>query len=252
MTRRLATAPELLDSLEASGWGDIAAAEYRCARAILAHVARKGERIVTTVAQLADRIGYSSRHTARGLQALEALHLVRWTRGHIEHGKPRPGWVQVSRSRLRQFVAHAAALAKWTTKERRKETAERIRTTVRNDTLWTPKRRPSTHNPLSSHVDMASTLPPYRGHRPGPAAQQPGQTAREDTTMNNKQPCIHAMPDINGCGICRRELRLNPGMDVQTLWAPAEDRPTRETQRAGFALVRAALRQKDHAQDSLT
>ena len=66
----------------------------------------------------------------------------------------------------------------------------------------------------------------------------------------HKQPCIHGAPDINGCGMCRLELRRNPDMDVRTLWATGE--AATEDAHGWAEQCRAAIRQGRHAQAPLS
>ncbi len=254
MTRALGTVPQLVSALHADGWGDLAGAEHRALRITLDALADLGGasgRVVITARQLAQRTGYCVKWQRAALVALEQWGLIVWTRGHIEQGKPAPGWVKVVRSRLSQLVAHARQMKRWADAEHRAETTKRIKGTVRNATLWTRKHRRGAHNPLSVQGEVASTLPPYRGQRAGAQTVPPGTIADQEEEETMKHECIHGTPDVNACGMCRRELRLNPGMDVRTLWARVEERPTKEAQRLGLAAVRAALRQGKASQHAL-
>ena len=109
-------------------------------------------------------------------------------------------------------------------------------------TIRTPRRK---RKPLSTHVELSANLPFPGGGDPG-VESPPGQR-KDDGPM--KQRCKHSSPDVNACGMCSRELRLNPRMDVRTLWEDKTQQPG--DNRAGVAAVRAALRQARHGQETL-
>lgn len=235
----------LVGELEAAGWGTLAGAEFHSVRAVLEVLVRYSGAdrvIVATSGQVADRAGRCQRHTRRCLHVLEGMGLITWTRGHIEQGRPRPGWFRVRRSALAQFVAHARTIAKERRARRASDTNERIKTTVRNATLWPRKQR----KPLSNHADMVSTLP----LREGQGGAQPAAPTPSESAENMRQPCIHAHPDINTCGICRMALRKDPTLDVRTLWATGEERS--EDPRGWRERIRATARQAKHAQEALS
>ena len=245
MSVSVRSARSLVGELEAAGWGTLAPREFHGVKVVLQTLVRYSYAdrvIVATANQVADRAAHSPRHVRRCLHLLEDMGVIVWTRGHIEAGRPRPGWFRVKRSALAQLVAHARDMAKERRARRALETRHRIQTTVRNSTLWTRKR----HKPLSVHADMASTLPLRGGKGGAPNAAPPPS----DTEETMKQACIHAHPDINSCGMCRMALRQDPTLDVRTLWATGEERS--EDPHGWAERARAAIRQAKHAQGTLS
>ena len=251
MTRKLSSAPQLVAALKADGWGDLAGPECRIERVILTEIAELGRatgRAVITAWQLAQRIGYSEKHTRRGLTSLEARRVIRWARGGIRLGAPTPGFIQVSRSRLRQLIDHAAQLKRWATREHRDATRDRITKTVHSESLWSRKGRNAKQNPLSSQPDMTTILPPLQGSGGGHNVGQPaGGHHHESNTMRTNRECVHGVRIGAYCGMCQFELHHRPSADPQSLVAPDKPRSKEDAAR-GLALVRAALRQAKHGQ----
>lgn len=236
-------------------WGVLDGRENRGVRDVLRVLchAQHSKAVVITGRQLAKRVGLSERWTRRCLHRLEALGVVRWTRGHIEQGRPRPGWITVRAGRLAQVVRHAREAARTDRTAHRHETDDRIKRTVRNHTLWPRKRR---HNPLSVHAELSASLPLSRGKDaaapPAAASSMSPPPARQgDQTVHIC--AAHDIP-IDQCAICRRALHKNPGMNVQDLYkkTPTTSTDKAETARQGLARARAGLRQARHAQETLT
>lgn len=224
MTAVSASPRLLLDELAAAGWGQLRGREGSATRHVLTALVRgSGARhvLVASANQVADRAGVSSRHARRCLHLLEGMGLITWTRGHIERGKPRPGWFRVRLTALRQLVAQARAQAKERLRQRRADTSTRIRTQVRNHTLWPRKKR---HNPLSVHADMVSTLPLYEGSEDALRAASSSSPPPAQTGDQTVHACIHDIPDINTCALCRRTLAANPTMDVRELYKTSTER----------------------------
>lgn len=237
----------LVDELAGAGWGTLRGAEYHGVQAVLRALAASSgaDRVVVATAhQIADRTSYSYRHVRRCLHLLETRGVVVWVRGHIESGRPKPGWFRLRRSVLTGLVAHARQLHRDRLTQRRAETGHRIRTTIRKATLW-PRRRGRL--PLSIHADMASTLPLQEGEWGADQAAPPH--SRED---DMKIPCIHGTPDTNGCGMCHMARRRGGlDFDVRSLHAPKE-KQQQGNAKAWREVCRAAARQAPHTQPPLT
>lgn len=228
-------------------WGVLDGREHRGVRDVLRVLchAQHSKAVVITGRQLAKRVGLSERWTRRCLHVLEALGIVRWTRGHIEQGRPRPGWITVRAGRLAQVVRHAREAARTDRAEHRQQTRDRIRTTVRNHTVWTRKKR---HNPLSVHAELSASLPLSRGKDAG--ASPPAAPVKSPLTApgDPMQACVHDLPDINACALCRRTLAANPDMDVRQLYKSTDER-TGPPPAGWRARTRALTRQAAHAGD---
>lgn len=259
MTGTALSSPRLLlDELSAAGWGDLTGSHYHGVRTVfrtLVDYQGADRTLIATAAQIADRAGLSVRHTRRCLHVLEALNLLTWTRGHIAEGRPRPGWFRVRLTALRQMVCHAREALRRRRRDRQAQTDHRIRTTVRNATLWPRKQR---RNPLSLHADTESTLPPkgVRGAGPPAPARPPASPLPALTgDLSMQTECIHENPDINSCYICRQTLRDHPDMDVKKLWrspvAPLTPQQRADAARAGREACRAAVRQSTEQQGPL-
>ena len=204
-------------------WGVLDGRENRGVRDVLRVLchAQHSKAVVITGRQLAKRVGLSEKWTRRCLHVLEALGIIRWTRGHIEQGRPRPGWITVRAGRLAQVVRHARDEARTERARSRAETNDRIKRTVRNHTLWPRKKR---HNPLSDHAELSASLPLSRGKDAG--ASPPAASSKSPLTApgDPMQACVHDLPDITTCALCRRTLAANPTMDVRKLYKRTDER----------------------------
>ena len=239
-------------------WGVLDGRSMRGVRDVLRVLchAQHSRAVVITGRQLAKRVGLSERWTRRCLHVLEALGIVRWTRGHIEQGRPRPGWITVRAGRLAQVVRHAREQAATDRAEHRRSTGHRIRTTVRNHTLWPRKKR---HNPLSVHAELSASLPLGEGKKDAEAPPSAASLGRRLTNNTGDQgmqvTCIHDIPDINTCALCRRTLATKPDLDVKTLYKPVHDdkrTDKRELAARYIAATRAGIRQTAYSQEPLT
>lgn len=241
-------------------WGVLDGREHRGVRDVLRMLCQlqHSKAVVITGRQLAKRVGLSEKWTRHCLHVLEALGIVRWTRGHIEQGRPRPGWITVRAGRLAQVVAHAREEARTARAQARAETNDRIRRTIRNHTLWPRKKR---HNPLSDQAELSASLPLSRGKDAGaspPAAPSRPLPAPEGGLVIPRE-CIHDLPivkmgDHDRCAQCRRALQRDPDLDVESLLKPVHNEPRadgREVAARGLAAARAGLRQAKYSQEEL-
>ena len=245
--------PALWTQLETTeSWGADALAESPVMRAVLGYLCRAqhSRAVPITAYQLGRRLGHSDRHVRRSLHVLERLGLIVWTRGHIEDGAPKPGWIRVRLDAMRQLVAHARELARKARSDHAARTRERIRRTVRNSTLWPRKQRRS---PLSAHADTVSSPPPRRGEvdaRPcGPAASSTSPLPASEGDQAMRVCAAHDIPIIPGesdCAICRRRLVHPRSLTAESLLKPVHTEPRSEdyaaNARRGRAAARAAVR----------
>ena len=235
-------------------WGVLDGRENRGVRDVLRLLchAQHTKAVVITGRQLAKRVGLSEKWTRRCLHVLEALGIIRWTRGHIEQGRPRPGWITVRAGRLAQVVRHARDEARTERARSRAETNDRIKRTVRNHTLW-PRKKQQT--PLSDHAELSASLPLREGKEDALRAASPTRRPPKTTGDLDMHLCAaHDIP-INQCALCRQTLHANPALDVKTLYkqVPDEDRTDkRSIAAAGLAAARAAIRQGKFTQETLT
>lgn len=241
----------LLAELEGIGWGPLAGRSQRGVRdvlRVLAGMAPDG-RVVITANELADRVGLCSKWTRSRLVILEGLGVIRWTRGYIEEGKPKPGFIVLVRSALIQIIRHAREIRRLRLGERARTTNQRIKDTVKLATLRTRKHR----TPLSVQGEVSSILPLYK--RQMGAAADAGRTPSQAVDSQPREEntavptiCLHDLP-INSCVTCRKTLQTHPDMDVRTLHKPqAPAGPAPKGWREG---IRAAMRQAHHTQDEL-
>lgn len=242
-------------------WGVLDGREHRGVRDVLRILCQlqHSKAVVITGRQLAKRVGLSEKWTRKCLHVLEALGIIRWTRGHIEQGRPRPGWITVRAGRLAQVVHHAREEARTERARSRAETNDRIRRTVRNHTLWPRKKR---HNPLSDHAELSSSLPLSRGKDAGasPPARPPGPLPAPEGGLMIPRECIHDMPiikigDHDRCAMCRHALQRDPSLRVESLLKPVPNEQRaegREVAARGLAAARAGIRQARYTQEPLT
>lgn len=233
---------DLYASLGHHGWGildDVVPGVRKTLEALIYQLPYGSGAGTSTVAQIAEWAHLSTRWVRRCLYQLEALHLISWRRGTIRDGKATPSTFRVNKTALVQAIHHTAA------KYRAALAAKRAREAARVAQLG--NLRPRNHrNPLSDHAELNTYLPFPKGSDPAGGPQ--ATPTRQDTSMR-KQPCIHGVPDINTCGMCRMEIRRNPGMNVTTLWA--DNTPPTTDPHGWRERVRAATRQAREEQPRL-
>lgn len=236
----------LVASLSRAGWGDLAPRTYQGARDVLAALAnllphRAGQGTVT-VAQIADAAGRTPKWTAHCLRVLEGLGIIESRRGGIRAGRPVAGWVRINKARLVALIAGARAELVDRRARRAEATAERIATYRLSDTVGRRRRR----HPLSRHMEVSSPPTPLTGGVSRPAAPRPKITTKEEPEMVRE--CVHGLPlrSADGmpsaCGMCAREIRKHPTMDVRQLWADDTPPATPATVSARVAAIKAVLR----------
>lgn len=192
--------PSLMTSLSRAGWGILSAHEHKGSRAVLRaltdllpHGSAEG---LSTAAQVADVAGLSERWARKCLQTLEDLGIIRWNRGGIAYGKPRPSHFRIVKARLASMIK--AARPEQTEREatRKVRTEERMKK-IKRMFVASPKRKRS-----SLHTEVTT----------GPFSLQGGTG-----TVSGPVECIHgtdiSKPLPNGssrCPLCRAKAKPKP------------------------------------------
>lgn len=182
------TLPAIVARLARAGWGDLPLGH----KAVLSGLAivldpHAGAGTVTAW-QIAQASGRSERRTRDVLHALEAEGFITWARGWLDKGRPRPGWVRVSKTKLWALIRPARRAADAARAQRANALTRRIRETLRLATQR-PRRAPQPQNPLSSRPEISSTLTPSGVTTNGGAyAPAPSTSPGKDTCMDNLNP----------------------------------------------------------------
>ncbi|MFT4296521.1 MAG: hypothetical protein QM582_14025 [Micropruina sp.] len=233
----------LMVKLARSGWGDeldgpALAGVRRVLQALSDLLPWEAAEGRLTRAQVADAAGMSPKWAGVCLARLERLGLISWSRGWLDKGRPRAGWIRVHKQRLAEIVRGVRGYLDERRKQRRQSTADRINNTLRNHSV-PPWRRRETR---SGH--MGSEFHPSHSRKygaPAPGRPSPSQTLPEGT---------QDMPRCTVCGqiedTCRRmnqkvpyalSHQFVPGTSrAQTLIAQAEElrRPRPRKHRGGW------------------
>lgn len=163
----------LVDALARRGWGDLDgpahAGQQRVLQALVALLPYDSGEGHLTAAQVADAASLSTRWTRHCLHALEARGLIRWRRGWLDAGRPRPGFIRVVKTRLAAMVRAARDALDDRRTQRRATTRHRLATTLHRPTVPPWKRR----HPLSRLPELSSTLPIPMGRTEGAFPAQP-------------------------------------------------------------------------------
>lgn len=164
-------APLLVGALARANWGALDGRALGGCRAVvralvdlLPHRAAAGK---LTAAQVADAAGLSVRWTRHCLHVLESFGLVTWSRGWLDRGRPRPGWIRLDKAAVLDLLlaARGDGSADRRRQERRDALAGRLGN-LRRSTIRTMRR----HKPLSPRPELGSTPPPSR--------EEPGRLER--------------------------------------------------------------------------
>lgn len=132
-----------------------------------------------TVAQVADASGRSVRRTRQVLQTMEAVGLIRWTRGDLLAGGRRPSLFRLDKKLLVQLVKHARRELPARLAARTAAFVERLATTLRQATVLRQSRAvrrqsaPARAAQPRGHGEMSASLPPSRGRERGALAATP-------------------------------------------------------------------------------
>lgn len=120
----------LISRLRRAGWGDLGGETLRGLRLVLDDLgdmldARSGAGYITAP-QIADRTGYTERWVRSRLTLLEELDLIEWHRGGVQHGKPVPSWIRVSKVALLDLIHIARRQQGERLTEAKRETRARL------------------------------------------------------------------------------------------------------------------------------
>lgn len=203
-------APSLIRSLANAGWGELAGRQWQgvrtTLRALIDALPDKAAQGQTTVAQIADRAGLSSRWVRRCLHILEDAQLITWHRGHVEHGGAQPSFIRINKRRLVALITKARPLHELTQALRAAATRERL---ARLRTRWLKNDRPRFSR--SNHVELNADLHPLRGGTGAAAAPQVPRFV--DNSRRGAPECDHGVPILKrtptgqpACPLCRRLL----------------------------------------------
>lgn len=240
----------LVGALGRSGWGvelDGRAGQgvrsaLRALVDLLPHGSAAGK---VTVDQVADVAGLSSRWTRRCMHVLEDLGILTWTRGHIERGRPRPGYVMLCKRRIAELVNNLRRGTRMTDRRKSRDAATRDRLAKLGNRTIRPRQR---RNPLSVHAEL-SAHPSLHREETGPTGTPvPAST----TTGDDDMTCIHGHPYPYRCALCLNRMKKDPKATPAQLLRP--DPPTKPygpPPKSVSDRVRAMLRQGKEHQDPL-
>lgn len=201
--------PRLLQALSAVRWGELGVHSAQGLRAalrglvdLLPRLSATGD---TTAHQVADRISYGIRWTRELLGALEDMGIITWQRGGILDGRPTPGHIRVHKQILVDLIYAARPVHDARLRARSRETAERIRTTLRVRTIRRTAKTRGAQNPLSNHEELSTALPPLRGEETARQGREPGpqraRLARIERKTRRGQ-VIELFEHLDECDVC--------------------------------------------------
>lgn len=169
----------LRDTLARSGWGPLDGRSNAGLRTVLGALVGllpyRSASGAVTVAQIADTAGLTERWVRVKLAELEQLGAIEWRRGWLDHGRPRPGWVRIVKTRLVEWIELARGVIASRRAARAAATASRV-ARMGAPTI-TRKRR----NPLSARAEVTTYLPPEGSStRAAAAGARPQQATRTE------------------------------------------------------------------------
>ncbi|WP_297587710.1 hypothetical protein [uncultured Mobiluncus sp.] len=224
--------PVLYRSLARGGWGALAGAEWQGVRstlgALVARHTRKG--LDVTVWQVSQSAGLSEKWTARCLYILEGLGLIRWQRGLIEEGKPKPGHVQIMRHVLLDLVRQAWKQGQAAWAARREATARRLALLKKQDANI----RRSRHTELSADLNSVSLSAPSAEREIHTTTPPPAWAVGKEETMEDADAllCDHGyLKDSDTCPHCHPIQDNRNSDDTRKRWTKAQ-RKAYENERA--------------------
>lgn len=155
----------LITSLARAGWGDVLGTrEHHGTRAVLNGLSQRlpfgsGAGLVT-VADVADAAGYGERWTRSRLQLLEQMGIIEWHRGGVLNGRPRPSFVRILHTALRDLIALARPIKGAADAARNAATRARLSGIrfLKND---------GNHRRRSDHAALSADPHPQRGGSTG-------------------------------------------------------------------------------------
>lgn len=194
--------PALLTALSRQGWGVLDGNPNKGTRAILrALVDLTDHKTGTghiTQSQIADVSGYSIRSVRTAIQVLEDLGIIRYARGWLDTGRPRPGFVWISKRAL----ARLARLARGWLAERRAKRAADLTKRIENTLDWSSQvalprgtvTQPRKRKPLSVRAEMNAALiltgEPHPSTRAGGDPRPVDNSPKEPPAMVWQPPII--------------------------------------------------------------
>lgn len=208
-------ASSLIRSLARAGWGDLAGRQWQgvrtTLRALVDALPDKSATGETTVNQLANNAGLSERWVRRCLHILEDAGLIKWHRGNIEAGRPRPSVIRINKRRIVDLIRDARpakaireALHATATRER----LARLRST------WIKNKGARFRR--SAHAELSAGLHPLRGGTGAERAPESPQTSLHTSAHRQTAPprCEHGVEILQrtatgapACPMCRALTR---------------------------------------------
>lgn len=244
------SAPQLLTSLSAAGWGELSGAEWQGVRSVLsglvARLPHKSAQGLTTAEQVAAAAGLSERWTRRCLDVLESIGLIEWRRGGVVSGKPQPSFLRIIKRRLVELIEEARPERARAIAARRARTAARL-AGLRKLTVK-PRR-------LKVHAELNTSHLPHRGGdsvspTPGPVNQSPKEVKMIDYDEHRlPMSCRHGEPrGPRGCPLCKLSAQTaDQRADYEAAQMVHYSRPAQPAEVAarGIEMVKAALAAAD-------
>lgn len=244
----------LVTSLARSGWGDsldgpALAGVRRVLRALSDLLPWEAAEGRVTRAQIADAAGMTPKWAGVCLARLEALGLVSWHRGWLDKGRPRPGWIRVSKTHLAGLVRAARGYLDGRRAARREATQARIGKLRRNTVPpWRRSKAASQH--------IGSEFPPSHSRKDGaPATGRPAPSPTLPEGDETMARCSICGQDEARCELSNRKVgyyqghRFTPAASRhQALIAPLHElrRPRPEKQRGGWRQLAAEFNRPAH------
>lgn len=200
----------LVTSLARGGWGELDGAPNAGLQKVLHALATllpwEAAEGRLTRAQVADAAGMTPKWAGHCLGRLEAMGLVVWHRGWIDRGRPRAGWIRVSKSRLAGMVRDVRGYLDERRAERREITRQRLATTLTRTSVPPWKRR----KPLSARGELSSTL-----HTKKYGAQAAG--------LSPTSPTLPIGAEMSACAVCGRSEHACQIAAKREPWAVRHD-----------------------------
>ena len=258
--------PSILARLARAGWGELAPRSAQGARAVLQGLAAVVDpstgAATLTAWQVAAAAGRCERRTRDALHLLEQMGVITWTRGWLDRGTPRPGWIRVSKRALWAMIRPARRIHDEARARRAAELRARIRRTLRLTTQWRPHRPapavPARHRTLSVRADITASLPPS-GVQTTPTGSVCTPTIAPTPPPGSPMPyipdrpeCPHGVPDNPmACPHCRRILATDDRVQPADLLA--QPRPAAPPSPPGsrVAQLKAAIAARQTTQGAL-
>lgn len=213
----------MVQSMARAGWGELDGHEWQGVRSTLTAVVFriKGKRgyCKTTVWQVSQSAGLSTRWTARCLRILEGLGIITWNRGVLQDGTPTAGFIQVNKPVLLRFVREAWAKGAAAWQARRAETRARLADLKKREQHNRRSRRVELSTPLNNNLARRAF---GAGGAPNiePSKEPPSWATGKDETMNEDDCLVCDHGYIKESGNCPHCCRIQDILNNETTRKP--------------------------------